>query len=296
MKRRWLAVAAVAAASIALVSGAMGPGPGPAIVRAQFCDQEFICTETPTETATSTATETPTATATPTETATPTTTPTETQTATVTVSATPTASAVPTEEPTATDTPTATVTPSATPTPSRTVTPSATPTPSATATPGQPAPVSTIVGTAGGTLAGVTEIGPFALQIPAGVAPPGSRFEYRPLPVPSPVGSYRVVAAFELLARNGELTRFSTPLLLTVSYDRSGLGGVDPTTLRLRTVPPAPPEELPCAVDAAAGRIVCQIPHLTEFEFASGEIPTPTPRPAVRRRTFLPLQPRLVGP
>jgi hypothetical protein len=204
-----------------------------------------------------------------------------TSTPTLTRTSTPTATASPTATVTATDTPTAT--------------PSVTLTPTVTATPSTPVPTSTVVGTSGGSLGGLTDIGPFSLRIPAGVAPPNSEFEYWPLPVPTPTGTFKTVAAFGLLARDGDLTQFNPPLRLTVSYDPADLAGVDPATLRLYTRPPAAPEIMPCTLDTATQTITCEIAHLTEFEFAGTDFPTPTPRPT-RQQTYLPLLPRRVGP
>ena len=133
-------------------------------------------------------------------------------------------------------------------------------------------------------------------QGPANTVPPSSKFEYWPLPIPTPSGRLRPVAAFGLQARDGSLTQFPNPLQLTINYDLADLDGTDPTTLAVYTLPPAPREVLSCQVDTARLTLMCDVWHFTEFEIATIDIPTPTPRPAARMKSYLPLISRQAGP
>jgi hypothetical protein len=137
------------------------------------------------------------------------------------------------------------------------------------------APASQAISPSGGTL----EAGPLKVVVPPGAIAGTTTFGADPLRRPLTQPGLALLGAFTLEANGGATTRFSSDLTLEIAYDDAWLNGADPNSLGLYYRSGTTLVPLACRVDVGQHLLRCSTDHLTEFEFASGEIATPTPRP-----------------
>jgi hypothetical protein len=156
-------------------------------------------------------------------------------------------------------------------------------------------PASQAIGSGGGTL----EAGPLKVVVPPGAVAGATTFGADPLRRPLTQPGLTLLGAFTLEANGGATTRFGSDVTLEVVYDDAWLNGADPASLAIYYRSGSTLIPLACGVDAGQHLLRCSTDHFTEFEFASGEIATPTPRSAPVptlcpgcARDYLPLSPR----